>query len=168
VVRETEGMEGFKGHVQIVDNDGVAGRIDRRLPLLFLLAFFYVRQRICITMGSTDCVTAFRSTLPRPRLEQALYSDILMQCRLGLRHPAATSPEGCARRSSNASASRRRRLRSRAPAMRARVAAIESGCCHQKRFPQPIRRTTVPSSSSMPKARRTVLRATSGALVLLP
>lgn len=82
MVRETEGMEGFKGHVQIVENDGVAGRIDRRLPLLFLLAFFYVRQRICITMGSTDCVTAFRSTLPRPRLEQALYSDILMQCRL--------------------------------------------------------------------------------------
>ncbi|PBC07600.1 hypothetical protein CK230_24995 [Mesorhizobium sp. WSM3859] len=38
--RRAAGVEGFEVHVQIIENDGMVGRVDRRPPLLFLLAFF--------------------------------------------------------------------------------------------------------------------------------
>ena len=50
------------------------------------------------------------------------------------------------------------------PSMRATVAAMESGLAAVRKVPRPTWRTTVPSSSSKPTARRTVLRATPNSL----
>ncbi|TPK99412.1 hypothetical protein [Mesorhizobium sp. B2-4-16] len=40
VVRETEGMEGLKVHVQIVENDGIVGRDRQKAAVVVFAGFF--------------------------------------------------------------------------------------------------------------------------------
>ena len=40
MVRETEGMEGFKVHVQIVENDGIVGRDRQKAAIVVFAGFF--------------------------------------------------------------------------------------------------------------------------------